>query len=87
MSYENLPQDQRETLIDLRDRLYEDHGCISHNSETKVLINLFYHLMYEISIATDELDEGWGESEAFVQRHKELVKLLDYQRPEHPYDD
>jgi len=43
--------------------------------------------MYEISIATDELDEGWGESEAFVQRHKELVKLLDYQRPEHPYDD
>ena len=83
-NYSVLKPSTEAVLVEFRDEVYETHGMI--DPQLDIMVNLFYHLMYEISIATDELDEGWGESEEFIKKHEELAKLLDYHRPE-PSDD
>lgn len=83
--YPNMPEEQVGTLADLRDRLYEDHGCISHTQENRALVNLFYHMMYELTLAINPNEVGWQEDENFQKVHEEMMQLMDYRRPNHPY--
>jgi len=85
-NYSGLTPSEISTLQDLRDRVYEDHGCITHNPNHRILINLCYHMMWEITVALKEEGGSWGEEEAFLQTHEELVKLLNYQRPVYSED-
>jgi hypothetical protein len=84
-NYPNLPEDQVSTLVDLRDRVYEDHGCISHTQENRALINMFYHFMWELTAAIGDEDGSWSEDPNFREVHKKVMQLMDYHRPNHPY--
>jgi len=84
-NYPNLPEDQVGTLEDLRDRVYEDHGCISHTQENRALINLFYHFMWELTLAIGDEQAGWSEDSNFIATHEKVMQLMDYHRPGHPY--
>ena len=83
-NYTALSESTKAVLVEFRDGVYETHGMI--DPQLDILVNLFYHLMYEITIAVDEVDRGWGESDSFLKKHEQLAKLLDYHRPE-PSDD
>lgn len=79
-NYNMLTQSTKAVLEEFRDEVYETHGMV--NPQLDILVNLFYHLMWEITLATDPTSEDWEESEEFKQKHEELAKLLDYRRIE-----
>jgi len=85
--YPNMPDQQIGTLEDLRDMVYEDHGCISHTKENRALVNLFYHFMWELTAAIGDEDGSWSEDDGFRQIHKKMMALMDYHRPNHPYSE
>jgi len=83
-NYNTLSDGTKGVLEEFRGEVYETHGMV--NRKYNIMVNLFYHMMYELTLAIDPTDAGWEEEDEFIAIHNKIAELLNYQRP-YPSED